>query len=63
MNKIKFLKKEEIKLNGVKYKPYKICSIPTNFGCINYEYDSEGIPTREGISEWFNYKGYTYIAK
>ena len=63
MNKIKFLKKEEIELNGVKYKPYKICSIPTNFGCIAYEYDSEGIPTREGISEWFNYKGYTYIAK
>ena len=63
MNKIKFLKKEEIELNGVKYKPYKICSIPTNFGCINYEFNSEGIPTREGISEWFNYKGYTYIAK
>ena len=63
MNKIKFLKKEEVELNGVKYKPYKICSIPTNFGCINYEYDSEGIPTKEGISEWFNYKGYTYIAK
>ena len=63
MNKIKFLKKEEIELNGIKYKPYKICSIPTNFGCIAYEYDSEGIPTKEGISEWFNYKGYTYIAK
>ena len=63
MNKIKFLKKEEIELNGVRYKPYKICSIPTNFGCIAYEYDSEGFPTREGISEWFNYKGYTYITK
>ena len=63
MNKIKFLKKDEIELNGVRYKPYKICSIPTNFGCIAYEYDLEGIPTREGISEWFNYKGYTYIAK
>ena len=40
-----------------------ICSIPTNFGCITYEYDSEGFPNKEGISEWFNYKGYTYIAK
>ena len=29
MNKIKFLKKEEIELNGVRDKPYKICSIPT----------------------------------
>ena len=63
MNKIKFLKKEEIELNGVRYKPYKICSIPTNFGCLAFEYDSEGTPTKEGISEWFNYKGYTYIAK
>ena len=56
MNKIKFLKKEEIELNGVKYKPYKICSIPTNFGCFEFN-------EKEGISEWFNYKGYTYIAK
>ena len=63
MNTIKYLKENRIELNGVVYKPYKICSIPTNFGCIAYEYNSEGIPTREGISEWFNYKGYTYIAK
>ena len=63
MNKIKFLKKNEIELNGIRYKPYTICSIPTNFGCIAYEYDSEGIPTREGIAPWFNYKGLTYIIK
>ena len=54
MNKIKFLKKERIELNGVTYKPYKICSIPQNFGCIEFN-------EKEGISEWFNYKGYTYI--
>ena len=58
MNKIKFLKKEEIKLNGLTYKPYTICNIPTNFGFI---YDAEA--DKEGISQWFNYKGLTYIMK
>ena len=58
MNKIKFLKKEEIKLNGLIYKPYTICNIPTNFGFI---YDVEA--DKDGISEWFNYKGLTYIMK
>ena len=58
MNKIKFLKKEEIELNGVTYRPYAICNIPTNFGFIyNEETD------KEGISKWFNYKGFTYIVK
>ena len=56
MNTIKHLKEDEIELNGIVYKPYKICDIPSNFGCIEFN-------SREGISEWFNYKGYTYIAK
>ena len=55
MNTIKFLKKERIELNGVIYKPYKVCNIPQNFGCITFQDD------KEGISEWFNHKGYTYI--
>jgi hypothetical protein len=58
MNKIKFLKKNEIELNGVTYRPYTICNIPTNFGFI---YDEE--TDKEGISQWFNYKGFTYIMK
>ena len=58
MNRIKFLKKKEIELNGVRYKPYTICNIPTNFGFIyNEETD------KEGINEWFNYKGLTYITE
>ena len=61
MNKIKFLKEDKIELNGLVYRPYKVCEIPTNFGCIAFEYNQDGEPTREGISEWFNYKGYTYI--
>jgi len=55
MNRIKFLKEDKIELNGIIYKPYKVCNIPTNFGCITFQDD------KEGISEWFNYKGYTYI--
>ena len=54
MNTIKFLKQDRIELNGVTYKPYTVCSIPQNFGCIEFN-------EKEGISEWFNYKGYTYI--
>ncbi len=51
---IKLLKNNKIKLNGLTYKPYLICELPANFGCIEFK-------EREGISEWFNYKGYTYI--
>ena len=55
MNTIKYLKEKRIELNGVTYKPYTICSIPQNFGCIAWQED------KEGISEWFNHKGFTYI--
>ena len=61
MNTIKFLKKDRISLNGVVYKPHTICNIPANFGCINYEFDGDGVPLREGIDHWFNHKGFTYI--
>ncbi len=59
MQTIKFLKpdstgKQKIKLNGITYKPYSVCAIPANFGCIEFK-------EKEGISEWFNYKGLTYI--
>ena len=60
MQTIKFLKpdqntgKQKIKLNGITYKPYTICDLPANFGCIEFN-------NKEGISEWFNYKGFTYL--
>ena len=44
----------EIQLGNLIYKPYKICSLPANFGCIEFN-------EKEGISQWFNYKGYTYL--
>ena len=55
MKTIKFLKEDRIELNRIVYRPYKVCDIPQNFGCITFQDE------KEGISEWFNYKGYTYI--
>ena len=54
MNKIKYLKNDYVQINNLIYKPYTICDLPQNFGCIEFK-------EREGISEWFNHKGYTYI--
>ena len=56
MNKIKFLKNNYIKLNQTIYKPYTICQLAdTGFGTVdNYGYSV--------ITEWFNYKGFTYVA-
>jgi len=63
MNTIKFLKantvtgRQNIELNGVTYKPYTICQLAdTRFGQV----DNDG---NSYVTEWFNYKGYTYIAK
>jgi len=56
MNKIKFLKNNYIKLNKTIYKPYTVCQLAdTKFGKL----DDDGYSI---ITEWFNYKGLTYIA-
>ena len=54
-NTIKFLKPnlttglQKIKLNGITYKPYTICQLcDTKFGT-------------DEVTNWFNYKGLTYI--
>ncbi len=49
MNTIKFLKNNYIKLNQTTYKPYTVCNLPSKFGT--------------EITQWFNYKGFTYIAE
>ena len=49
MKIIKHLKNNYIQLDKIVYKPYTVCGLPDKFG------------TNE-ISEWFNYKGLTYIA-
>ena len=58
MNKIKFLKNNLIRLNGVLYTPYLVGDLPPTFGFI-FNADKE----QEGIKEFFNYKGLTYIQK
>tara|TARA_B100000497_G_C7437506_1_gene272568 strand:- start:338 stop:526 length:189 start_codon:yes stop_codon:yes gene_type:complete len=54
MQIIKHLKNDHVQLGNLIYKPYSVCDLPANFGCIEFR-------EKEGISEWFNYKGYTYI--
>ena len=57
MNKIKFLKNNYIKLNTTIYKPYTICELAdTTFGQV----DEDGYSL---ITQWFNYKGFTYVAE
>ena len=57
MNKIKFLKNNYIQLNNILYKPYTICQLAdTRFG----EVDEDG---NSYITQWFNYKGFTYVAE
>jgi len=57
MNKIKFLKNNYIQLNTTIYRPYTICELAdTRFGQVDEDGNSY-------ITEWFNYKGFTYVAE
>ena len=47
---------KNIKLDGVAYRPYRIGELPNSFGFI-YNEDKE----QDGISEWFNMNGLTFI--
>ena len=58
MNKVKFLKSKLISLNGRVFKPYLIGDLPQRFAFIWNDYDEQ-----DGITEWFNYKGLTYVPK
>ena len=58
MQKIKFINSSTIKLNNITYKGYNIGELPKRFAFI-YNEDND----QEGITEWFNYKGLTYVSK
>jgi hypothetical protein len=45
-------------LNKVEYTGFLIGNLPNKFA---YIYDEEN--DREGVSSWFNYKGWTFIRK
>ena len=63
MNKIEFLKENRIKLNGITYKGYSICNLPTAFGMTEDVMDDDGnvVARLSLVDEWFNYRGLTYI--
>ena len=57
MNKIKFLKNNYIQLNNILYRTYTICELAdTRFGQVDEDGNSY-------ITQWFNYKGFTYVAE
>jgi hypothetical protein len=58
MKSIKFINSSTIKLNNKTYKGYHVGKMPNSFGFL-YNEDND----KEGKSEWFNYKGLTYIEK
>ena len=62
MNNLKFKKNSATGaihaiLNGAQYRPYSIGNLPTTFAFI---YNAED--DKDGISDWFNYKGLTYVS-
>ena len=65
MNRIEFLKENRIKLNGITYKGYSVCNLPSKFGATEDILDDNGnIVTRLSlVDEWFNYRGLTYIVE
>lgn len=56
MKAIQFLSKTSILLDGKLYKGYIVGNLPSRFGFI-YNENKE----QDGINEWFNYKGLTYV--
>ena len=58
MQKIKFLSNNQIRLGKTTYKGYTIGNLPNKFA-FTYNEDKE----QDGITEWFNYKGLTYVSE
>ena len=56
MKQIKFINSTTIKLVHTIYKGYPVGELPKRFAFI-YNEDSD----QEGITEWFNFKGLTFV--
>ena len=56
MQKIKFQNSSTIKINHTVYKGYTVGNLPKRFAFI-YDEDKD----QEGITEWFKFKGLTYV--
>ena len=46
-------------ISGIKYKPYTTGNLPPTFG-FKQRVTGDG-DVQEGIYQWFNYKGFTYV--
>jgi len=55
---IKFINSSTISLNSKVYKGYSIGELPKRFAFI-YNEDND----QEGITNWFNFKGLTFVEK
>jgi len=64
MNRIKFTSKTTLKLNNLPYKGYLIGDLPPSFG-FDQKFDSidenDQDKFKYGLSQWFNYKGLTWL--
>ena len=58
MKNIKFTSKTSLKLNGILYRGYTVGELPMKFGFI-YDFEDD----KDGISEWFNMRGLTWLRK
>ena len=56
MKTIKKINNTTIKLDGKKYKGYTLGELPKRFAFIYNEEEDQ-----EGITEWFNFIGLTYV--
>lgn len=65
MNTIRFTSKQTMKLNRKPYKGYLIGDLPMSFGFDrkfdSVDFDKNLVKFKYGVSEWFNYKGLTWI--
>jgi hypothetical protein len=58
MQALKFKSKTKLIYQDTVYRGYSISEIPKSFGFIYDENED-----KDGITEWFNYKGLTWIAE
>ena len=61
MQSIKFKSNKTIKIGDDIYKPYNVGNLPPSFG-FKSQANSNG-DIKDGIYQWFNYKGLTYVPK
>ncbi len=58
MQALRFKSKTKLVYQNIVYRGYSISEIPKSFGFIYDENED-----KDGITEWFNYKGLTWIAE